>query len=349
MIIDADAHPILTRKALARHFPQPWRTRIEGGAPFHADTNYMNPAGSANRADAVTPEGEAVAATPENFIKYQLDPCAIDVAVLNYPGLGFGLLPDLDYGAVIASAINDTLAADWLPHHQRFRASIVVSASDPLGAAKEIRRMAKVKGFVQVLMASGARMPYGQRFYDPIYEAACEAGLPVALHPGTEGAGLAYPPSSAGYPSSYFEWHSGLVTSYIGHLLSLVTEGAFVKFPTLKFVLVEGGVSWLPPIMWRLDKNWRGLRVTTPWLKDEPSKMVFDHVFLTTQPIEEPANRAHLDQMLAMFPADRMLMFSTDYPHWDGDTPDFTGRNLPAGIRDQVMYKTAQKLYGIEA
>ncbi len=76
--------------------------------------------------------------------------------------------------------------------------------------------------------------------------------------------------------------------------------------------------------------------------------MVFDHVLLTTQPIEEPPNHAYLEQVLGMFPADQMLMFSTDFPHWDGDTPDFTGRNIPKVIRDQVMFKTAQSLYGIE-
>jgi predicted TIM-barrel fold metal-dependent hydrolase len=49
--------------------------------------------------------------------------------------------------------------------------------------------------------------------------------------------------------------------------------------------------------------------------------------------------------MLEMFSADRMLMFSSDFPHWDGDTPDFAARNFPVDLRDRVMHETARALY----
>jgi predicted TIM-barrel fold metal-dependent hydrolase len=110
-------------------------------------------------------------------------------------------------------------------------------------------------------------------------------------------------------------------------------------------VLIEGGVCWLPPLLWRLDKNWRALRQTAPWLDRPPSEIVFEHIYLTTQPIEEPDRPEHFKRMLEMFPADRMLMFSSDFPHWDGDTPDFAARNFPAGLRNHVMYETARALY----
>jgi len=54
---------------------------------------------------------------------------------------------------------------------------------------------------VQVLMASAARMPYGQKWYWPIYRAAVEHNLPVAIHVGAEGTGVANAPTGAGYPS----------------------------------------------------------------------------------------------------------------------------------------------------
>ncbi|MCC2672423.1 MAG: amidohydrolase 2 [Armatimonadetes bacterium] len=133
--------------------------------------------------------------------------------------------------------------------------------------------------------------------------------------------------------------------SYIAHLVSLVCEGTFQRFPTLRFVMIEGGVSWLPAVLWRLDKNWKALRQTTPWLDRPPSEIVRDHVLLTTQPIEEPDRPEHLHRILEMFDAGRMLMFSTDFPHWDGDTPEFAGRWLPAAIRARVMSETARELY----
>ena len=61
--------------------------------------------------------------------------------------------------------------------------------------------------------------------------------------------------------------------------------------------------------------------------------------------MEEPDRPEHFKQMLEMFPSDRMLMFSSDFPHWDGDTPDFTARHFPAGLRSRVMHETARALY----
>jgi predicted TIM-barrel fold metal-dependent hydrolase len=110
-------------------------------------------------------------------------------------------------------------------------------------------------------------------------------------------------------------------------------------------VLVEGGVSWLPPILWRFDKNWKGLRQTTPWLTRPPSAIVSEHILLTTQPLEEPENPAHFRAIVEMFDAEHMLMFSSDYPHWDGDTPDFAARRFEPSMRPQVLSETARALY----
>jgi predicted TIM-barrel fold metal-dependent hydrolase len=48
-----------------------------------------------------------------------------------------------------------------------------------------------------------------------------------------------------------------------------------------------------------------------------------DHVRLTTQPFDGPPAQADLEQLLEQIGSDRMLLFSSDYPHWqfDGDSP----------------------------
>ena len=101
-------------------------------------------------------------------------------------------------------------------------------------------------------------------------------------------------------------------------------------------------------MMWRLDKNWKSLRATTPWLTRRPSEIIEEHFMLTTQPIEEPDDNRHFRQVLEMFKAEKMLMFSSDYPHWDGDTPDFAMRQLDSDLRDAVMYRNALEVYGLE-
>ena len=41
------------------------------------------------------------------------------------------------------------------------------------------------------------------------------------------------------------------------HLASLIFEGVFDRYPTLKVSLLETNWSWLAPYAWRLDASWR--------------------------------------------------------------------------------------------
>jgi predicted TIM-barrel fold metal-dependent hydrolase len=348
-LIDTDIHNGIDRKRLLSFLPEPWNTRLRSGSGAPGGLGYWNPNGVL-RSDAVTAEGERIEGNPLLLGKHFLDVHGVEYGILNpQSSLQYGLSPEPDFAAAVVSALNDVLINDWLPADPRLRVSAVISAADPHLAAKEIHRVAQHPGVVQILMGSGARFPYGQRIYDPIYEAASAHNLPVAIHPGSEGVGVSGPPTAVGYPTSYLEWHTNLVGSYIAHLISLVTEGTFTKFPNLKFVMLEGGIAWLPAILWRLDKNWKGLRQTVPWIDRLPSEYVFEHVRVSTQPMEEPTKPEHFKAILDMFPADKMLMFSSDYPHWDGDTPDFAARAFPKELRSRVMSETARELYRLPA
>jgi len=103
---------------------------------------------------------------------------------------------------------------------------------------------------------------------------------------------------SPGYPTHYIEWHTCLSLAFQAHLVSLLTEGVFERFPNFRIVLVEGGTAWLPGLMWRLDAEWKALRTEVPWMKRRPSEYLRDHVRLTTQPVEQPDNDRYLLQHL---------------------------------------------------
>ena len=197
-------------------------------------------------------------------------------------------------------------------------------------------------------MTSASRIPYGNPFYPPIYEAAQECSLPVAIHPGHEGSGISGPPTSAGYPSSYFEKHTNISQSYMAQLVSLVSEGVFEKFPGLKFVCIEGGFGWVPHLMWRFDKNYKALRIQSPWLKRLPSETILEHVRFTSQPIEEPPRTSQLLELFEMMRADRVLMFASDYPHWDFDSPFAAFPKVPKELGERIFWRNAQELYGLE-
>lgn len=340
-LIDTDVHQALP--SLHEHLARPWRDRWSA-VGLGAGSGYLNPRGVLRR-DAVPPGG-GPASDPAFLIHDHLDRYDIDYAILTGPFV-LPLGTDPDYLNAIATATNDATVQDWLSVSTRFRGSILINSDDPPAAVQEIERLAGCPDMVQVLMASTTRQPCGQRRYLPIYEAAARHGLPVALHPGAEGAGSAAPPTPVGYPSRYLEWHTLLPLTAMAQVASLVCEGVFERLPGLRVVVVEGGVSWLPHLMWRLDKNFMALRDTVPWLTRRPSDYIRNHIRLTTQPVEEPEHPDHLGQIFAMITAEQTLMFSSDYPHWDNDNPELLFRRLDRNVRARIMAGTAAELYGL--
>ena len=339
-VIDCDVHQTWPDNAVARRLPAAYR---QGGWSLPGlDTG--SPVG-VMRADAAPDEGEA-GSDPKLMISQHLDPFNIVKAILTGSGvLALGVHPNVHFANAYARAYNETLVETWLEADPRFYGSILIAPQDPPAAAEEIRRWAGHPRMCQVLMASGARMPFGQKFYWPIYEAASECGLPVATHPGTENRGFANT-FAAGHPSTYLEWHTNLPQNYMGHLVSLLCEGVFEKFPKLSFVCVEGGLAWIPGVLWRLDKNWKALRSTVPWVRRPPSEYVWDHVRFTSQPIEEPEHPRHLEAILEIMHAERTLMFSSDYPHWDNDSPAHGLPKLNPALAARIYHQNAEELYG---
>src|SRR5205085_2579182 len=164
-----------------------------------------------------------------------------------------------------------------------------------------------------------------------------EHDLPVAIHVGAEGTGIANPPTGVGYPTTYLEFHTDHSQTMMAHCVSLVAEGVFEEFPTLKFAFIEGGVCWAPYVMWRLDRIYPALRQEVPYLKRLPSEYILDHCYFSTQPIEEPDNHGHLLQMLAMLRAEKTVVFASDYPHWDFDNPLLAFAHFPPGLKRRVF------------
>lgn len=342
-IIDADVHN--TVGDLTPYLPKVWHERWQRAGLGVGAIHYGNPRGVARR-DADPPDGGTPASDPAFLVEDHVRRHAIDYVIFTGAHV-IPMGPDPDYGNALAAAHNNCLAEEWLPLSEQFRGSILVNSEDPPAAAAEIRRMGTHPDMVQALMCGPSRAPYGQRQYHPIYEAAVEVGIPVAIHPGTEGSGLAWQPTPVGYPTRYMEWHNILPITFMSQINSLVCEGVFERFPTLTFIGIEGGIGWLVHLMWRMDKNFKALRDTTPWLKRLPSEYIRDHVRLTTQPMEEPERPHQLQQMMEMVHADRTVMFSSDYPHWDGDDPKMALRHMDRDLKHRILAGTAGEVYGL--
>ena len=115
----------------------------------------------------------------------------------------------------------------------------------------------------------------------------------------------------------------------------MIAEGVFAKFPQLKVVAIESGLTWLSGYVWRSDKTWKGVRAEVPWVTRPPSEIIRDHVRFTVQPIDAADEREAILRLSDHLKSDELFLFSTDYPHWqfDGDAA------LPSGIPDAMFRK----------
>ena len=346
-LIDADVHNYPNSIAdLLPFLSARWQAYVkQTGFSTPSIPTYPKGYDAASRRDAWPPNGGRPGGDPDFAREQLLDEWGIDLAILN-PLYAVANVQNLDFANALMRAVNDWHAAIWLDADPRWRGSIVVNVHDCQAAADEIRRVAKDPRFVQVLLLVRSHAPYGRREFRPLFAAAAEAGLPVGIHFGGYGSN---PTTACGWPSYYIEDHTGMNQAFEAQVISLVCEGVFAEIPQTRIALIEGGFAWLPAVMWRLDKNYRGLRSEVPWVERLPSEYILEHFRATTQPMEEPANPKHLLDILEMIGDDRFLMFATDYPHWDFDSPE---RALPAVVsgefKRRIMVDNASDFYAFD-
>jgi hypothetical protein len=257
----------------------------------------------------------------------------------------FAILPNAHLAARLCSAYNDWLLERWLQEEPRLRGMIVVPAQWPEAAAREIRRIGGREEFAGIFLPGAARIPYGNPVYDPIWEAANELALPVAVHTHFETVGIAGPLTAAGMPDYYAEYHTLCGSAMYGHLVSILCHGIFERFPATRVAMVEGGLIPFVGFLWRLDTNWKACRNEMPWCRRRPSDYVWEHVRFATQPLESPDDPGQLVAAIEFLRPWDTLMYASDFPHWDFDEPEQTLRQLPAAWRDGVRWRNAQEFF----
>jgi predicted TIM-barrel fold metal-dependent hydrolase len=349
-IVDCDIHPAFRKPSdLYPFLPAQWREHmITFGEHLRQGLSgqlaWPRMSASGLRVDAFPEEGPP-GSDLELMRRQHLDPNGVEVGMLMQLSKGGMEERNLEFAAALSHAINEWQLETFVKPEPRLRAGIVVPQEDAAFAVKEIEHRATDPSFSQIIISPRSSDPLGHRRYWPIFEAAQRCNRPIALH--VQGFSGGHASTGSGWPTYYMEEHYAATTGMQNTLTSLVFEGVFERFSKLKIVLVEGGFAWAPALCWRMDKHWDRLRVETPHVKRPPSEYVREHVWFTTQPIEEPDNPQHLAEVIEWLGWDR-LMFSTDYPHWDFDDPQHTFKfAMTEAQKTKVFRDNAKALYGL--
>jgi uncharacterized protein len=340
--IDCDLHPTVPNLgALLPYLDEVWRETVQRRG-FEPLVPISYPTGNPLSVRSDWRGADGLGATDAGRLAEQaLDPFGTRIAILNCL-YGAPVLFSDDLASAFCRAVNDWIAAEWLDRDPRLRASIVVPQLNAERAVDEIERRAADQRFVQVLLLASGELPLGRRQNWPIYAAAERHGLPVGIHAGST---YRHPVTPVGWPSTYTEDYVSQASGFASALTSLVTEGVFAKFPDLTVVLLESGVSWLPAHLWRLTKFWKGLRSEVPWVSDPPTAIVRARVRLSVQPLDAPDDPALLERLMEHLGSDAMLLFATDYPHWQFEGTNALPPGLDAGLARKIMVDNPRRTY----
>lgn len=232
--------------------------------------------------------------------------------------LEFCNLADVNFDVALANAYIDYMLDRFLGKYPQFLSCVYAPARAPDKAAELIDRVGSEKGIVGVLIPPTTPGPLaGDMSWNPIYEAADRKGLPICFHANVN----TRHPFDRFKKSSYLPVHTLSFPWYlILQLVSIISEGVVERFPNLKFVFIEGGITWIPWMMYRMDSEYLMRKSEAPLLNKLPSEYIKQFYF-TSQPLERPRDIHDLKWVFDRFNAGTQLMYASDYPHWDFDVP----------------------------
>jgi predicted TIM-barrel fold metal-dependent hydrolase len=354
-LVDCDVHQTVSKlDDLIPYMSRVYRQQAQEQGIRLAGSGYFNVATDAARTDLATdcdgtkPSFREHGTRYEQLKEHHLDLWNVDKVLLTGASVyGASILPDPDFAADLCRAFNDWTIEQWLEKDERLMMAISINVNDPRLAVAEIERLGSDPRVKAVILPTGSRMPYGNRFYHPVWEACERHRLVVAIHPGNEGAGMAGPPTGVGYPTYYIETRMARPQMAMAHAVSFIAEGVFEKYPALKVLIDECDQFWAVGLMWHMDADWKSLRDQTPWVKRLPSEYFRDHIRVGTQPMLEPDTNDQFWMMLDALHAEETLVYSSDWPHWDWDDPATTFPKLPERLHRRVFAENARELFGL--
>jgi 5-carboxyvanillate decarboxylase len=240
-----------------------------------------------------------------------MDASGIDMQLLLHTAPGVQVF-DAATGSSLASASND-MAADAIRRHPtRYAGLAMIAPQDPATAAKELERGVKKLGLKGGVINSHTQGEFlnDQKFW-PIFEAAEALDVPIYIHPSGPPKSMAQPFIDRGLDGAIY----GFAVECGLHLLTIITSGAFDRFPKLRIVVGHAGEGlpfWIPRLDYMHSAQVRSKRyeVLKP-LKKKVSDYLRENVYITTSGMNWAPAVMYCRSVLGN---DRVL-YAMDYPY----------------------------------
>jgi predicted TIM-barrel fold metal-dependent hydrolase len=362
MIIDADGHWFETEELFSKYMApelRAYRPRLLSDDQGHnfwvvdGQTAYRRPARKgAGAPGTAAPPGPAIQearrASPGSQtltnLKERLDDLDredIDVQFL-YPSflLHVNAWRDGILANGVCRAYNTGLAEICRRAPDRLKAVGVVSLQDPEGAAKELARIRELGMCAVMINGTAGAKRLDHPDHELFFAAADRLRVPVAVH-----FSLQFP-----VVDTLFEHHfpnrvlAGILPIMAG-LTSVLCSGLLDRYKNIRFAFLEGGISWVPAHVERMDDHFENPRYGARDLISHPPSdyLKSGRVFFGCE-----GNESFLGRVIAEIGED-LFMYSSDYPHADrteGTAKLLRDRSdIPIGQKRKLLEENARRFY----
>ena len=260
-----------------------------------------------------------------------------------FGGMLFNSFADKELADVCVQAWNDFVLDEWCPAGPPglFVPMTICQVWDPEKAAAEVRRCVdkgtRALAFVENPVPDG--LPgFHSDFWDPLWRACEETGIPVCMHIGSSGFIPIPDPKAPMTGIMSLAVFTGMLA-----MTNLLISPVCHNFPDLKLVFSEAGIGWVPALLERVDRTVdRNEWVGRPDLLPSDIFRRNMHVCM----VEEPVGMS----LYELIGVDRILA-ETDYPHSDSTYPyvqkSFTHvfDGIPDDVVEAVSHTNAERLF----
>src|SRR5579871_5390657 len=323
LVIDSDGHVHEDREAVRKHMDARFHSYPMGGS--FVDRSVGGKYGQRS-------------GTPAIHID-DMDTEGIDVAVLYTTMLlGAWALRDREYSIALHRAYNDWLAEYCSFKPDRLKGVAVVPMVAPEEAARELERCVTQLGHVGAMVHTYIyNHQLSDACYDDLYACAQQYNVPIAFH--AQGSEI----------ERFNRFDTFLAEHTLGHtieqmcaVVQVIYGGIPEKFPHLTIAFLEGMVGWIPMLAERMDEEYEHRAFEAPLLTKEPSEYIKSgRIYFGAEPEEGP-----MPAVVQYLGTDETLVYSSDYPHWDGAFPNST-RKL--AVRTDLTEQNKRRIFGENA
>ena len=260
--------------------------------------------------------------------------------------------PDPEFQLAICKLYNDFYLEIFGEHFDKFIPSATIPMADIGAAMEETKRVVGLGYRSLSVPVSRPSKPYSSHEYKPFWALVEDLDVPLSFHvftrsePNDEEPEFKDLVKEEGDGSDLWGMVLGM-SEALSPLCMLTAAGVLERHPTLKFVLVEGGVGWLAWVLDALDEiNDKRHMWAKPVLELKPSEYFKRQGYATFGD-----DRVGLHNLV--FTGADSLMWGSDYPHDEGTFPnsreviDRTFKDLAPEDKKKVTAENAANLYKI--